>query len=102
MSRVGMQVPVFGQDGHEGGGGGRWPTGMSWRWWPIPTCWGSCSGWRGCWPWLCSAAGAAAAERAEVGQRAQVPQLVRVDHRGHRVDLAALGDVEREDADQPL
>jgi hypothetical protein len=31
-----------------------------------------------------------------------MPQLVGVDHRGHRLDLAALGNVESEDADQPL
>src|SRR6266496_4687890 len=35
-SRVGMQVPVFGQDGDGGGAGCRWPTGTWWRWWPTP------------------------------------------------------------------
>src|SRR6266545_2569487 len=34
--RVGMQVPVFGQDGDGGGAGCRWPTGTWWRWWPTP------------------------------------------------------------------
>ena len=45
--------------------------------------------------------GAAAARRAEVGQQAEVPQLVGVADRV-TFDLAVLGDVEGDDADQPI
>ena len=41
-------------------------------------------------------------ELTEVGERAEVTQLVGAEHRGQRLDLAALSDVERDNADQPF
>jgi hypothetical protein len=36
MSRVGCRFRSSARTGTVGGGDCRWPTGMSWRWWPMP------------------------------------------------------------------